>query len=111
MFTHKIDHSTECLVSELSDETLKFVVDEKTKALAQYMKFALGNFQDTIETISSGMDMDSLKRKAKWEIQKWVQELSYYVIESQIRWIDCSKSLQELFSRKEKTVNISYLLK
>lgn len=111
MFTHKIDHNTECLISELSNETIQFVIEEKTKNLSQYMKFALGSFQDTIETISSWMDMESLKRKAKTEIQKWVQELSQYVIEAQIRWMDCSKPLQELFWRKEKTTNISYLLK
>jgi hypothetical protein len=57
------------------------------------------------------MDMESLKKKARNEIQKWMQELSQYVIESQIRWIDCSKMLQDLFWRTQKTVNISYLLK
>ena len=111
MFTHKIDEYNECLISELSDETLKIVLDEKSKRISQYIKFALGTFQDTIDTISSWMDMDSLKKKARIEIQKWMQELSQYVIESQIRWIDCSKMLQELFWRTQKTVNISYLLK
>jgi hypothetical protein len=53
MFTHKIDDYNECLISELSDETLKIVLEEKSKRISQYTKFALGTFQDTIDTISS----------------------------------------------------------
>lgn len=111
MFTHKIDGYNECLISELSNESLNIVIEDKIERLKKYTTFALGTFQDTIETISSGMDMESLKRKAKGEIQKGTQELSQYVIEAQIRGIDCSKQLQELFGRKEKTTNIYYLLK
>ena len=65
MFTHKIDDYNECLISELSNESLNIIIEDKVKRLAQYAKFALGTYQDTIDTISSGMDMDSLKRKAK----------------------------------------------
>lgn len=111
MFTHRIDDSHECLISELTDETLKVIIEDKTSRLSEYMKFALGTYQDTIETITSWMDMESLKRKAKAEIQKWMQELSQYILEAQIRWIDSSEKLQALFARKSKTTNISYLLK
>ena len=111
MFIHQISDTQSCLISELSDETLKIVIEEKVKILSQYMKFALWTFQDTIESIASGMDMDRARRESKNKIQTWVQELWQYVLEAQVRWIDCSANLQSLFWRKEKSVTISYLLK
>jgi len=111
MTIHKIDEYNECLISELSDETLKIIIQDKCDRIKKYSTFALWTFQDTIETIANWVDVDWMRRKAKWEIQKWVQEISSYVVEAQIRWISCTEYLQDLFWRKEKTTNISYLLK
>ena len=110
MLTHRIDSNTICLISELSDDTLKIVIEDKIKSLKEYTKYALGTFQDTFDTLSSWLDTDALRRKSKQEIQKWTEELSKYILEASIRWLDFKKELQELFWRKEKTTNISYLL-
>lgn len=51
--------------------------------------------------IANGIDMDDYAEQARDIMESIGEALPFYIMEAQIRWIDCSEILQEMYMRKE----------
>ena len=98
------------LPAEMFDESLISLITDKCERLNKLTQLIIGDYKETIDTINAWVNIDVDKNRAREMVKSLTRDLSEYVLEASIRWLDIKEVLQKCYGRTKMVSNV-FLLK
>lgn len=98
------------LPAEMFDESLISLITDKCERLNKLTQLIIGDYKESIDTINAGINIDVDKNRAREMVKSLTKDLSEYVLEASIRWLDTKDVLQKCYGRTKMVSNV-FLLK
>lgn len=102
---HTTTDGKKLLISELSDDHLKNIIETLFRHLTAASNIVNAKAEDTrrIDLIGSGLTVKNFKKQSEQKIQEILDQLPFYIYESSIRGVHYTEKLQALHDRKAKS--------
>lgn len=107
---HKTADWKVMFISQMDDSHLNNMIKILLKSIKDCINIINNvNMWNNLDLLLAGIDDQSMKERAKENLQEVYWKLWNYLIEAYIRWMDFKDDMQDAFGRKEQQKNLDTL--